>query len=289
MIHLLFSILSSTAIVMIFKGLGRFDIDLFPVIILNYITASILGMFLYNQGFLGYYPVMLTREWFWLSMAIGVLLIVMFFMIGISTRKAGIAPTTVSMRMSVAIPVVFSIWQDQETVNLLKLSGILLAMAALVLTSVRKKDTSVQVRYIYLPLVLFMGIGILDSIVKYAQHTFISAPYSALFTGACFTGAFIAGLLACLLTRTSLSSFITPKVLFAGILLGICNFGSMFFLINALNTRVFDSSIIFGMNSIGIVSLSVFFAVAIYREKMLPVNWAGVVISVGAIMAMAWS
>lgn len=290
MIHLVFSILSSTAILMIFRSLDRFRIDLFVVIILNYITSSLLGMILVGQGPAGYYLGMIRQEWFFLSAFIGVLLIVTFFMIGISAQKAGLTATTVSTRMSVAIPMVFSILYYAEPVNPLKWTGIALAVAALFLTAVREKSPEIPGRYLYLPIALFLSMGTLDAIVKYTQQTYITGGIaggdSALFTGAAFTWAFVSGLVVCGMKKARLKSFFSPGVLTAGILLGTCNFGSMFFMINALNSRVFESAIIFGMNSIGIVCLSVFLAIVLFREKLRRMNWAGV--GLAACATLVW-
>ena len=286
MVHLLFCILSSTSILMIFRSLERFKIKLFHVIILNYITASFIGMFLYDKGLVGYYLEMSRQNWFFLSAVIGILLIIMFFMMGISAQKAGLAVTTVSTKMSVAIPMVYSIFHYLEPVNVMKLTGIVLAVTALALTAVKKKSSKIHMRYVYFPIILFIGMGSLDVILKYAQQEHITPGHSALFTGASFTWAFIAGFIACFLKKLPLKPFIRPRVLFAGILLGLCNFGSIFFMINALNSQIFESSIIFGMNSIGIVGLSVFLAITVFKEKLLWINWLGV--GLAGLATIAW-
>lgn len=286
MIHLIFSILCSTAILIIFRSLARFKIDLFHAIILNYITASALGMILLKQSPITYYLDMAQADWFFLSAFIGILLIVMFFLIGFAAQKIGLTITTIATRMSVAIPMMFSMLYYNEPVSTLKWSGIILAVAALALTSVKGKSNDVSIRYLYIPVMLFLGIGSLDVIIKYVQHEHLIAGHSALFTGAAFTWAFLSGIGACLVKKIALKTFFKPRVLLIGLILGTCNFGSIFFLVNALDSKVFESSIVFGMNSIGIVTLSVFLAITLFREKLIWINWAGV--GLAACATLAW-
>ncbi len=286
MIHLIFSILCSTSLLIIFRSLERFKIGLFHVIILNYITASALGMIVLKQSPITYYLGMTRADWFFLTALIGIILILMFFFIGFAAQKVGLTITTISTRMSVAIPMTFSMLYYNEPVSGLKWTGIVLAVVALVLTSVKEKSNDVSIGYLYIPVLLFLGMGSLDAIVKYVQHEHLIVGHSALFTGAAFTWAFGSGLIACLVKKTALKTFFKPKVLLTGMILGACNFGSIFFLVNALNSRVFESSIVFGMNSIGIVILSVFFAIILFGEKLIWINWIGV--GLAACATLTW-
>jgi drug/metabolite transporter (DMT)-like permease len=284
--HLIFSILSSTFILIIFKSLARFRINLFLVIILNYLTASVLGVFLTRKGWGAYYLQMHHYNWFYPAIIIGIMLIAIFFMIGISAQKTGMAVTSVSTRISVAIPMLFSIVYYHDPVNLMKITGGILAVAALILTTIKNKETVKDTRYLYFPILIFFGMGLLDAMVKFTQHAFIAPKDVAFFTGASFTFAFIFGMIACCFRKTSLKAFLNPKVIFAGVLLGVSNFGSMFFLVNALNSRIFDSSVIFGINSVGIVGLSIFLALILFKERLSRLNWTGVFLAAGAIITL---
>lgn len=284
MIHLVFSILCSTSILILFKTIERFKIDVFHVIIINYAIAFSMGLLL-NKGMFDLKgPAVGQTSWIYLSALIGVGLIVMFFFIGISTQCAGISVTSIAGRVSVVIPMLFSILYYNETLTAVKTTGIFLALMALVCTSLKKKNTSFDKRYLYLPLILFIGMGSLDTLVKLVQEDFISKDMSALFTGSSFFFAFVSGIIVCLIKKVPLGQFLQKRVLAAGIFLGICNFGSMFFLINALNSNIFDSSVLFGINNIGVVALSVFSAAVFFKEELSILNWTGVFLSIAAIL-----
>lgn len=284
MIHLLFSILSSTSILILFKTVERLKIDVFHIIIINYAIAFSMGLLLNKELFALSGTGFNQTSWIYLSALIGVGLIIMFFVIGISTQRAGISVTSIAGRISVVIPMLFSIIYYNETLTAFKTGGIFLALMALVCTALKKKRPSFDKRYIYLPLILFIGMGSLDTLVKLVQEDFISKDMSALFTGSSFFFAFVSGIIVCLIKKVPLAQFLKKRVLTAGIILGICNFGSMFFLINALNSNIFDSSVLFGINNIGVVALSVFSACVLFKEELSILNWTGVFLSIAAIL-----
>jgi len=110
MIFLLLSILSSTSLFVIFKYVDRYGIRNFDVIIINYIVASILG-FSISQYDPSIFPLW-GNPWFPYAMTIGILFVIGFVLIGKSSQKVGIAITTVASKMSVIIPITFSLLYD---------------------------------------------------------------------------------------------------------------------------------------------------------------------------------
>ena len=108
MYPLILSILSSTFIAVIFKITNRFNIQLLPIIIINYLTATLLGYILIDTEFS--INTIYQSDWFYSGLIIGVFLIAGFYLIGYSTQKVGIAITTISNKMSVVIPILFSMF-----------------------------------------------------------------------------------------------------------------------------------------------------------------------------------
>ncbi|MEA2105662.1 MAG: hypothetical protein U9P82_02935 [Bacteroidota bacterium] len=291
MIFLIFSILSSAAIYVIFKYIDRIKIASFDVIIINYITASILGLLLSDTQ-ADIFPIY-QNQWFPYAVLIGVLFIVMFVVIAKSSQIVGIAITTVSNKMSVIIPITFSILIDPlDKLTNLKAAGIILAILAVFLSIYRKRKIEFDPRNIYLPIILFLGMGIVDSIVKYAQQYYVNDDVLPLFTVILFIMAAIAGLVTKLLRKTPFKALINPKVLMWGILLGISNYGSLYFVIKALNYKDtfgdhIGGSVVFGINNLGIIALSVIIGLLIFKEKILKINWVGIIISFIAIYILS--
>ena len=298
MVFLVFSILSSAAIYVIFKFLDRFKIKTFNVIIINYITATVLGILLTNSQ-ADIFPIY-KNAWFPYSIFIGIMFIIMFVVIAKSSQVVGIAVTTISNKMSVIIPIAVSIIIDPlDVLTNLKATGIILAVLAVFL-SVYQKPARRQVgrkvefdpRNIYLPIILFLGMGLVDSFVKYAQQYHVADDVLPIFTVILFAMAAIAGLITKALRRTPFKELIETKNLLWGIGLGICNYGSLYFLIKALNykSRVgesLDGSIVFGINNLGVITLSVLIGLIVFKERFLKINWVGIILSLIAIYILS--
>ncbi|MFO8236488.1 MAG: hypothetical protein R6U04_13910 [Bacteroidales bacterium] len=292
MIYLLLSILSSTSLFVIFKYADKYKIKNFDIIIVNYIVASIIGYSIseYNPDF---FPLHQT-PWFPYAVTIGILFILGFVLIGLSSQTVGIAITTVASKMSVIIPISFSLWYDPtDHLTLLKGTGITLAIISVFFTIYRKKTIDFDPKNLYLPAILFIAMGVVDSVIKLAQYKYIDNGTSTLFSAVLFSIAAIIGLITNIIRKKNFRTILKPKTLMTGTLLGAGNFGSIYFLILALNYKMnngntLDGSIVFGVNNIGIVSLSVIIGLLVFREKLTKLNWFGVVFSIISIYILTY-
>ncbi len=286
MIYILLSILCSTSLFIIFKYLDKFKIDAFLVIVINYFVAASLGFILnYDTN---YNKIMSEiSKWYYLAIIIGVLFILMFFVIGVSSRKIGIAITSVSSKMSVILPITFSIIYFSETVSNLKIIGIILAVFAIILSVYKKSEKKLELHFIYLPVILLLGMGTTDILLKISQNCCINKEISSIFTAILFMISGITGLIISLYKPKIWKNIKSKKTILMGVILGIINFGSIYFLINALNSNKFDSSIIFGINNIGIVALSVLSGLILFKEKLSLINLIGIILSLTAIFVLS--
>jgi drug/metabolite transporter (DMT)-like permease len=293
MIFLLLSIISSASLFVIFKIVDTYGIRNFDVIIINYIVATILGFAISNYN-LEVFP-LYSNPWFPYAIIIGVLFVIMFVIIAKSSQTAGISVTTVASKMSVIVPITFSLLYDPtDHVTLLKTTGIILALISVLFTIYRPKSIDIDTRYLYLPAILFIGMGVVDSIIKFAQFKYIDNGASTYFSAVLFAIATITGIVTNLFQKKSFKNLLKPRTIFLGSILGIGNFGSIYFLILALNykinpTETLDGSVVFGINNIGIVSLSVILGLLVFREKLTLLNWIGVALSIVAIYILSYT
>lgn len=293
MTYLILSIFSSTGIFLVFKFLDQKNLPSFPVIIINYLVAALMG-FIVNADQMQFGDIF-TAGWIPVSVLIGFLFIVMFFLVARSSREAGISVTTVASKMSVVFPISFSMMIDpSDQLTLLKAAAVFATLTGVMLT-IYEPGKSLQARKrTFLPLVLFIGMGLVDSLVKFAQHSYVSDRETALFSAVLFTMAFLTGMVILPFRKEGITEFKKKAVWWWGLLLGIVNFGSIYLMVSALNhvndygSRI-DSSIIYGANNIGIVSLSVLAGLVIFHEKLRTVNWIGIAISAGAIVLFSIS
>lgn len=284
MIYLLLSILSSSVIFTTFKITERFKTNLVKLITVNYLVAALLG-FSFNHNPLSVSDA-LTSKWLPFALLIGFSFILMFFLIGYSTRLSGVAVTTIAGKMSMVIPILFSILYFSEKTTILKVSGLVLATVAVFLTSYRSVNKAKNLILFILPIAIFLGSGITDSIVKYAQNYFVPNSMSLLFPAMVFLTALLLGLLFILINPKSISKSFTIAELIGGTILGIANFGSLYFFILALNNSKLDSSIVFGLSNICIVLFSILIGSIMFKEKLSRVNFSGVLMAVIAILIL---
>jgi len=124
--------------------------------------------------------------------------------------------------------------------------------------------------------------------VKYAQFRVIGDHSVAGYTALVFLASFVAGLTALLLKPGDLRNLAGGKVLFWGLMLGMANFGSVYFFIKALNhapqTGILSgSSVVFTANNTGIVILSVLAGLYFFRERLSILNKIGILFSLASI------
>ncbi len=284
MVYLLLSILSSSVIFFTFKVTERFKASLIKLITVNYLVAALLG-FSFNHHKISISEA-ISSHWMLFAWIIGLSFILMFFLIGHSVRISGVVVTTIAGKMSMVIPILFSILYFSEKTVLLKSAGLILATLSVFLTCYRPLDKKNGIWPVLLPAIIFLGSGITDSIVKYAQTYFVTNSLGLLFSATVFLSSLVFGLIFIILTQNTASRSITIAELVGGTVLGIANFGSLYFFILALNNSKLESSVVFGLNSIGIVLFSILVGSLIFKEKLSKVNFAGIIMALTAILIL---
>jgi drug/metabolite transporter (DMT)-like permease len=289
MVYLILCILSSTGIFLVFKFLDQKNLPSFPVIIINYFIAASLGLIVNTDQV--NLSTIISAPWLPVSVLIGFLFIVMFFVIARSSGEAGISITTVASKMSVVFPIAFSIIIDpSDRLTITKSIAIGAALTGVLMTIYEPGSKVENKRRMFIPLLLFIGMGVVDSLVKYSQHTWVKDENTAIFSAVLFFMAFITGVVIIPFRKQGISEFRLKAIWPWGVLLGVVNFGSIYLMVSALNhvnissgVRI-DSSVIYGTNNIGIVSLSVLSGLLIFKEKLHRINWIGIGISAIAII-----
>lgn len=280
---LLLSIISSTLITLVFKLVARRKIDVFSCIVVNYPIACLLG-FVFANFSGGFF---LTPKFVSAAVIVGILFIVTFNFVGICTAKAGMSITTIASKMSLAIPISISfIFDSNDTITPNKVIGISLAIVAVVLATFKKNSQKVNgILTVLLPIILFISMGLTDSMVKLAQLTAVPSQFNSNFSAAVFGIAGIIGLTITFITGKT-TNLKKKDTWVLGSALGIANFGSLLFFLYALNSNI-DSSIVFGINNVAIVVLSVTIGILFFKEKLSAINIAGAFASIISLIFLA--
>ena len=284
MLDLCLSVACSSLIFVIFKLFATYKVETLFAIIFNYVTACSVGLLLFGQSIpLATIP---EKSWFLPAVALGILFIVVFNLMAKTSQELGVSVASVATKMSLAIPVLFGVWLYNENLSVLKIAGIVLALLAVYYASV-KPGSNFRSKGLLLPALVFLGSGIIDVSLKYIQNGLVTEAEFPIFSSGVFAAAALTGFVFIGTTSTRrLLSFGLRNVL-AGIILGVPNFFSIYFLLRALNTPSLNSATVFTLNNVAIVMCTTLLGIALFKEHISKTNWAGIGLAVISILLVA--
>ena len=282
MIYLLLSILSSTCIFILFKLFNVYKINTLQAIVINYFVAATIGFLSYESNVDT--TTIIDSHWFIGAVCLGVLFISIFNVMAVTAQKNGISIASVASKMSVIIPIVFGIYMYNENAGILKIVGILVALVAVYLASVRTKENQPATKSIFLPVILILGSGIIETSLKFIETNYVESNGIPIFSATIFACAALVGVV--ILAIKFLSRKLMPdlKSVPAGLLLGIVNYYSIYFLLMALQYNGSESSTIFTLNNVSIVMLSAVLGFVIFKERLSLKNILGIILAVISII-----
>lgn len=282
MIYLILSILASTAIFVVFKLFERFKINTLQAIVINYITACCCGLLSY-EGTINISETS-NSKWFLGAILLGFLFISVFNLMALTAQRHGLSVASVAGKMSVMIPVVFGIHVYAESISVQKIFGIVLALIAVYLTAIKAKS-SINIRQsLWLPFLLFLGSGVIDTSIKYLETTYVPENGIPIFSATIFGCAAIIGILILIIMKLKNTFVFNVKNIFGGIILGIINYYSIFFLLRALQFEGLESSMLFTVNNVAIVMVSTLVGLLLFKESISKKNWFGISLAIISIL-----
>lgn len=284
MIDLLFSVACSSLIFVIFKLFQTYGVETLFAIIMNYVTACTVGLLV--QGHFIHPSDLVNKPWFTAAILLGIVFIVVFNLMARTSQELGVSVASVATKMSLAIPVLVGVWLYGEHLGVLKIIGIVLALVAVYLASI-KAGTHWQRNALLLPALVFLGSGIIDVCIKYIQNFLVTPSEFPLFSSSVFGTAALTGFVFIALRSPNRFIRYGTKNILAGIALGIPNFFSIYFLLRALDTPRLESATVFTLNNVGIVMCTTLLGIALFQEKLSRKNWMGILLAVVSILLVA--
>ncbi|WP_158841863.1 EamA family transporter [Polaribacter sp. L3A8] len=278
MIYLIFSILFSTLLFVIFKYFDIYKIDTLKAIVVNYLVAFGFGFGLSEITFS--FNEIPEKPWFFGAIILGALFVAVFFVMANTAQQNGVSVASVAGKMSVVIPVVFGVILYDESVTFFKVLGILIALISVYLASVKEEKSTLNKAGLLFPVLLFFGSGIIDTTLKYIEVSFVQKNETALFSGSLFGFAAFFGLLILLIKSLKKREPFGLKNIIAGIILGVPNYFTIVFLIKAMQTSGFESSTLFTVNNVSVVVVSTLVGLLLFKEKFSLKNKIGVALAI---------
>jgi drug/metabolite transporter (DMT)-like permease len=295
MIFLAASIILSSYLTIAFKLCDRWGINKFQAIVFNYLACALTGCFVF--GSVPAYKESISEPWFKWAVLMGISFIIIFNMIALTVQKAGLAVASVASKLSLIIPFIFSVVLYNDHAVPVKIAGVLLALVAVVLTlypdnrtpnAAKGSENGFSGQKIILPMAVFITTGLLDTLIKFVEQHFITQANNDRYLISSFTVAFVFGLFFLAVQLMSRKMSFQPKSIIAGLLIGIPNYFSIWCLMKVLKQYGNISSVIIPVNNMGIVLFSAMVAWLFFKEKLSPLNWAGIILAVLSIMMIAF-
>lgn len=294
MLYLLLSVLAGTSLIFIFKLYQHYNVHTFQAIVVNYITCTLVGLS-FPGGRDVLQPQIFSQSWAVYAMALGTIFIGTFYLIALTTQKVGVTAASVAAKISLVIPVLFSLLVLQNSLKaytFINYVGMAAALVAIVMSSIRpgrEGDTHTSPALaLLLPLIIFLNSGVADSLITYANQYHLQPHQAGQFTMLTFATSAMVGILVLSYMLITKKTHFFRRSILAGILLGIPNYFSIFFLIKALSAFGNDGAFLYPVNNIGIILAGALGAVIFFKEQLTKINIIGIGVAVMALILISY-
>lgn len=299
MLIFILGIFCAAGLFITFKFWDKYDVDPFFATVINYLTSAVVSYFICAEK-----PTVASTvsvEWLPFAIGLGCISLIDFNLNSYVTKKLGIGVTSISSKLSLLIPVTLAIVLFSETVTAIKVLGIVAAIVALIMISIRKGEGisgSVQWKKIYyfLPLFVFVGSGVNDflmlSLGRVNSGANASDVTNVVFV--VFTMAFLVGIatfiMSMLAGKMSVKGFLKRRNVIGGVVMGlvsVCCFSLYLFGVGQLTERGWDGSILASIYAIGVLTISVLCGIVGFKERFSLLNYIGIVVALASIAILS--
>ncbi len=287
---LILSILSTTLLYLLFKWFAIKGVQVFEAIMVNYLVAFTFGISMATDLKAGLDEALQFPTWSWGALLLGISFISIFNVTGKSAQLVGVSNTTIAGKMSLVLVVIlFTMTNPEEQLTTTKWMAIGLAILGIVFSSIKADGRRFEKAMLVYPAIIFFGSTLIDYMIPKLSETAKSPAALSLYACLPFLTAGITGLLFVLynkVKRTERTFHFGKKEWIYGTILGVVNYGSIFFLVRTIDSGWMLKTSIICLNNLGVVMLSTIIAVAFFKERLSKVNLLGLALSVVALLLL---
>lgn len=266
MISLILATTCSASIALLFKVSSNRNMSRELVTTFNYLSALVVSaaLIVFNRAYDG---LELSGQSFSLTLILGIftgfLFLLSFLLYQESVKKNGASLSGMFAKLGILVPMVISviIWKEMPT--LLQSVGIVSALIAIILVNMKKSGNQVKTYQITLLMALFLAGGFAEFSNKIFQKS-TAFSFRPIFLLIVFSTAFALSAIILYFKRKQLA-YVWMSI-FMGILVGIPNLFSSYFLLDALNQ--YSASIVFPTYSAGSILLITLVSAMFFKEKI---------------------
>jgi drug/metabolite transporter (DMT)-like permease len=257
----------------------RYTIDTQQAITWNYSIAGLLTWLIFKPEIPEF-----SQNIFPVYIALGLFLPLIFVMLALSIRYTGIVKTDIAQRLSLFIPVLSAFLIFEEPYTITKIIGILIAFAAIIFSIPWQKQNGNSNTFWVYPVIVFIGMGIIDILFKHIAKTENIPFTSSLFI--VFIIAFTISIIYLLYQVVVNRLKLTILNLVCGWILGIANFGNILFYLKAHQSLSNQPSVVFSSMNIGVILMGSAVGIILFKEKLSRLNYAGIVLALISILIL---
>lgn len=281
MIYVLASAICSVLVSVLLKLARRFSLDVAQLVAWNYAAAALAALLL--QPALA--PLHASSAPWFALLGLGVLLPTIFLALGASVRHAGIVRSDVAQRLSLLLSLLAAFALFGERLDATKALGCvlgLLALLGMVWRTQHDQSAKGAVGW-YWPLLVFVGFGAIDVLFKRVAAAGVPLGTSLL---AMFVLALPVAFALAAWQRLRGGARFTLRNALGGLLLGLLNFGNIFFYLRAHRALPQHPALVFASMNLGVVVLGALASVLLFRERLSRINLAALLLALLAIVLL---
>lgn len=301
MINFILAVLFTVALYMIMRAYPRYKINSFHAIVFNYYSCVLTGLIL-TPDIHAFTNVEWSSEGTILTLALGTMFVIAFMFIGLTAQKVSVTAASLAGNMSLVIPVLFGLFifkNNNKDFTFLNYSGLILALAALALGAIQtpNKEKIIEIKdqpksfssiLWVLPILTFFGSGTNNTLINYLSSKYYAAGQTTIFMIIACTGAVIIGSVLLIYKVLVNKEKIELRSLIGGLILGVPNFLSLYFLLQALSDFGNSAAYVFPIYNILSMLVASFAAWVIYKERLNNYNRLGLALAVVAIVLISY-
>ena len=300
MLFFLLAVAFTVALYLIMRAYPRYQVNSFHAVVFNYYACVLTGLVL-TPDLSAFEEVNWTSQGTLLTLALGSMFVTAFMLIGITAQKVSVNATSLAGNMSLVIPVIFGLFvfkNNNKDFTLLNYTGLIFAVIALALGAIQKSPVdkeplvpgvNKQTGMLWmLPVLTFFASGTNNTLINFLSVRYYSPGQTTIFMIIACTGAIIIGTLVLLYGILFKGEKLKLRSVIGGLILGVPNFLSLYFLLLALASFGNSAAYVFPIYNILTMLVSAFAAWALYKERLNALNRAGLVLAVVAIIFISY-
>lgn len=291
MLFFFLAVVFTVCLYLVMRSFPKWGVDPFHAVVFNYYACVITGVILTPH----FGPLIAKVDWSaagtLFTLLLGALFIIVFLLIGQSTLKAGVTAASLASNLSLVIPVTFGLFvfhNAHKEFTTLNYAGLALALPALALGSWGGGAQQIRKNMLIWPLLCFVASGTNNTLINYLTATYYEPGSNTLFMIIACTGAVAIGTVLLIISAARTGKLPQARSLAAGLLLGVPNFLSLFFLLKALNHYGNSAAFVFPVYNILTMLASAVMAFVLFREKLGRFNRIGLLIAIVAIVLISY-